>query len=75
MTGTTRWQPTGDPTPEAVEQLPEVLTHEQAAWLLRLSPGRLTAAVKRGEVPCRKIGRKQLYSKTVLLRMVAGDPS
>lgn len=75
MSVTNRTQPQGDPTPHAVEQLPEVLTREQAAWLLRLSPGRLDAAVKRGEVPCRQIGRKRLYSKTALLRMVAGDPS
>ncbi len=75
MTGSNRTQPQGEPTPDAVEQLPEVLTREQAAWLLRLSPGRLEAAVKRGEVPCRQIGRKRLYSKTALLRMVAGDPS
>lgn len=75
MTGTSSWQPEGEPTPEAVEHLPEVLTREQAAWLLRLSPGRLDAGVKRGEVPCRQIGRKRLFSKTALLRMVTGDPS
>lgn len=66
------YDPGTEPTPEAVDQLPEILTREQAAWLLRLTPGRLEAAAKRGEVPCRQIGRKRLYSKSTLLRLVAG---
>lgn len=70
---TNREHPEGDLTDEAIEHLPEVLTREQAAWLLRLSPGRLDAAAKRGEVPFHSIGRKRLYSKTTLLRMVTGD--
>ncbi len=67
------YDPGTEPTPEAVGHLPEILTREQAAWLLRLTPGRLEAAAKRGEVPCRQIGRKRLYSKSALLRLVAGD--
>lgn len=67
------YDPGTEPTPEAVGRLPEILTREQAAWLLRLTPGRLEAAAKRGEVPCRQIGRKRLYSKSALLRLVAGD--
>lgn len=62
----------GEPTATAVAALPEVLTRDQAAWLLRLSPGRLDAAVKRGEVPARKVGRKWLYSKTALLAVITG---
>lgn len=65
----------GEPTAEGVEHLPEILTREQAAWLLRITPGRLDAAVKRGEIPARLVGRKRLYSKTALLRLVAGDPA
>ncbi|MGQ0632494.1 MAG: helix-turn-helix domain-containing protein [Sporichthyaceae bacterium] len=64
----------GEPTAIAVAALPEVLTREQAAWLLRLSPGRLDAAVKRGEVPARKVGRKWLFSKTALLAVFTGAP-
>jgi excisionase family DNA binding protein len=64
--------PEGDPTEEAVEQLPEVLTPDQAAWLLQLSRGRLDAAAERGEVPSRKIGRQRRYSKRALLRLVDG---
>ncbi len=70
-----RENPEGEPTAEGVEHLPEVLTREQAAWLLRITPGRLDAAAKRGEVPARQVGRKRLYSKTALLRLVAGEPA
>jgi excisionase family DNA binding protein len=65
--------PEGDPTDDLVARLPEVLTRDQAAWLLRLTPGRLDAAAKRGEIPARRVGRRMLYSKTALLRFVAGN--
>lgn len=65
--------PDDAPTEARIDELPEILSRDQAAWLLRLTPGRLDAAVKRGELPARKVGRKWLYSKTALLRFVAGD--
>lgn len=65
--------PEGEPTAVALDALPEILTKEQAAWMLRLTPGRLDAAAKRGEVPSRRVGQKRLYSKTALLRLVAGE--
>ncbi|MDQ2850805.1 MAG: helix-turn-helix domain-containing protein [Actinomycetota bacterium] len=65
-----RPMPTGTPTAESVEQLPEVLTGQQAAWLLQLTTGRLSAAAARGEVPSRKIGRQRLYSKSALLALI-----
>lgn len=58
------------PTADGVDDLPEVLSREQAAWLLQLTPGRLDAAALRGEVPARKIGRKRIYSKSALLALV-----
>lgn len=58
------------PTAQTVGALPEILTREQAAWLLQISPGRLDAATNRGDVPGRKIGRRRLYSKSVLLDLV-----
>lgn len=71
MTGpTNRVTPQGTPTADSVATLPEVLTEEQAAWLLQLSPGRLAAAAQRNEVPSRKIGRQRLYSKSALLGLV-----
>lgn len=71
MTGTTnRAAPRGEPTAETVAELPEVLTGDQAAWLLQLTPGRLSAAAHRGELPSRKIGRQRLYSKSALLDLI-----
>lgn len=71
MTGpTNRVTPPDPPTAESVASLPEVLTEEQAAWLLQLTPGRLTAAAGRDEVPSRKIGRQRLYSKSALLGLI-----
>lgn len=58
------------PTAGTVAALPEILTREQAAWLLQLTPGRLDAAAVRGDVPGRKIGRRWLYSKSALLDLV-----
>lgn len=71
---TNRSVPDGPPTATTVATLPEVLTSEQAAWLLQLTPGRLAAAANRGELPSRKIGRQRLYSKTALIHLVVGDP-
>ena len=62
--------PTNPPTAQAVDDLPEVLTREQAAWLLQITPGRLDAAFTRGEVPGRQIGRRRLFSKSALLQLV-----
>lgn len=58
------------PTSTSVAALPEILTREQAAWLLQLSPGRLDSAVRSGKIPGRKIGRSWLYSKSALLDLV-----
>ncbi len=65
--------PQGPPTAQGVAELPEVLSREQAAWLLQLTLGRLDAATERGELPARVIGnvrKRRLYSKTVLLELV-----
>ena len=50
--------------------LPEVLSRDQAAWMLQVSPRVLDDAAKRGEVPSRQIGRQRVYSKTALLTLV-----
>lgn len=65
--------PEGPPTASGVEALPEVLSPAQAAWLLQLTPGRLDAAAKRGDVPSRAFGNQRIrrvYSKTALLELV-----
>ena len=74
MSETNRHVPEGEPTAQGVADLPEVLSREQAAWLLQLTPGRLDAAASRGEVPARQIGRKRLYSKSALLQLVLRSP-
>ena len=61
------------PTAQGVADLPEVLSREQAAWLLQLTLGRLDAAARRGEIPARTFGhqrQRRLYSKTALIELV-----
>lgn len=65
--------PKDPPTSSGVAELPEVLSPAQAAWLLQLTPGRLDAAAKRGDVPSRTFGQqrfRRVYSKTALLELV-----
>ena len=65
--------PQGPPTAQGVADLPEVLSRDQAAWLLQLTLGRLDAATERGELPARTIGnvrKRRLYSKTALIELV-----
>jgi len=60
----------GTPTAQSVANLPEVLSREQAAWMLQVTPGRLEAAAKRGDIPSRTFGQqrlRRLYSKSALL--------
>ncbi len=71
MTGS--WTPPqDDPTAADLAALPEILTPPQAAWMMRLTLGRLDSAAKRGDLPSRAVGRRRLYSKAALLNMVAG---
>ena len=62
--------PTTAPTAQGVADLPEVLSRDQAAWMLQVSPRVLDDAAKRGEVPSRQVGRQRVYSKTALLTLV-----
>lgn len=69
----THWTAPHDlPTADDVADLPEILTADQAAWMMRLSRGQLDAARKRGEIPAAKIGRSYRYSKAQLLAVVVG---
>ena len=71
---TSEWTPPRpSPTAADVEALPEILTRDQAAWLMRLTPGRLDAAAKRGDLPARLVGRSRRFSKSALLAVVAGE--
>ena len=65
--------PAGPPTLESIEELPEILTKPQAAWLLQVSGDHLQDAAKRGDVPSTVIGTTRRFSKSALLRAVRGE--
>lgn len=65
--------PQGPPTLELIDELPEILTKPQAAWLLQISQGHLDRAAKRGDVPSTLIGNTRRFSKSVLLSRVRGE--
>lgn len=50
-----------------------VLTVEEAGRLLRLSRGTAYEAVKRGDIPTIRIGRRLLVSRARLMAMIEGD--
>jgi len=50
-----------------------VLTVEEAAVILRLSRGTAYEAVRRGDIPVVKIGRRLLVPRARLMAMLAGD--
>lgn len=68
---TTAAAPTGPPTAQGVADLPEVLSREQAAWMLQVTLRTLDEAARLSQIPSRKIGRRRLYSKSALLAFVS----
>ena len=52
-----------------------VLTVEEAAVVLRLSRGTAYEAVRRGDIPVLKIGRRLLVSRARLMAMLDGATS
>jgi hypothetical protein len=65
--------PTEPPTAQGVADLPEVLSLDQAAWMLQVSTRVLDEAARRGEVPSHRLGRRRVYSKSGLLAWFAGE--
>lgn len=73
----------GDPPPvgrhefrpaQRADDLPEVLTLEEAAELLRLGPAAARAAAEAGEIPGRRIGGRWRFSRRRLVEWLeAGD--
>jgi excisionase family DNA binding protein len=53
--------------------LPEVLTVEEAAQLLRLNPATVRKLVREGQLPHARVGGKYRLSKTRLMTWIAGD--
>ena len=56
--------------PERLEDLPLVLTTEEAARYLRVSRGSAYEAVRTGQIPSIKIGRSIRIPRHALLRML-----
>jgi excisionase family DNA binding protein len=61
--------PDCEPTAAAIAELPEILSPEQAAWLLQVSTNQLLNAARRDEIPWLKFGRARRFSKTALLKL------
>lgn len=55
--------------------LPEVLTVEEAAVLLRLSAYTVRELARKGKLPARKIGGEWRFSRKALLELVEGRDS
>lgn len=51
----------------------ECLNQEQAASWLGVSPTTLRSYSVSGEIPCRRIGRRYLYSLDILRRWIEGE--
>jgi len=54
------------------EDLPDVLSIAEVAEVMRLSRGAIYNAVRAGELPSFKIGRRIMVSKKVLQRKLQG---
>jgi excisionase family DNA binding protein len=52
---------------------PEVLTVEETAQVLRLSRQSAYEAVKAGDIPAIRVGRRLLVPRAALNRLLAGD--
>jgi len=53
-----------------LDGLPDVLTPTEAAQVLRLGRGSVYEAIRRGDVPSVRIGRRLLVPKAGLLRLL-----
>jgi excisionase family DNA binding protein len=58
---------------EETQDRPAVLTVEEVAKLLRLGRTATYEAIRRGEIPSIKIGRKRLVATAVIDRMLLGE--
>jgi excisionase family DNA binding protein len=56
-----------------LEELPQVLSVEQAATILGISRGLAYEAARRGELPTIKLGRRVLVPRAKLLALLGED--
>jgi excisionase family DNA binding protein len=55
-------------------QMSDIMTAVEVAELLRVHPKTLYRAAKRGQVPCRFLGRKMIFSRSAIEAWLsAGD--
>ena len=55
-----------------LEDLPDVLTVRDTAEVLNVAENSVYSAIRRGELPAARIGRRILVSKAVLVRLLEG---
>jgi excisionase family DNA binding protein len=57
----------------SLDELPDVLTVEEAAHVLRIGRSAAYAAVAAGQIPALRLGRKLRISRAAIERMLAGE--
>ncbi len=58
--------------PHEPAELPEVLTVSQVAEMLQVDEKTIVELVKAGELPCRKLGSMWRFSRTAIIKWLAG---
>lgn len=56
-----------------VEPDPDVLTADEVAVLLKVSRKLVYDSAGRGELPCRRLGRRFLFSRTAIMRWLGAQ--
>jgi excisionase family DNA binding protein len=55
------------------DNLPDVLTIDETARILRISRGLAFAGARRGDIPAIRIGRRLLVPRAALMRLLQDD--
>ncbi|OGO32970.1 MAG: hypothetical protein A2Z16_04635 [Chloroflexi bacterium RBG_16_54_18] len=53
--------------------IPEIMTIQEASRFLRVPLSSLYKLVKTGDIPCQKVGRHWRFNRETLLKWVAGE--
>ncbi len=61
-------------TEEVANELPAIMTVEEAAKWLRVRRTTCYEAVRRGDIPCIRLGRQIRISKSALIAWAEGKP-
>lgn len=54
------------------EEIPTIMSAKEAAKLLGVHYSTLYESAKRGEIPCRRVGRRFLFERQTLIRWLQG---